>query len=796
ATGEACCLGAIPCSMGWIEGTHFVTGTPAGVDTMNVATDMESTTADHQNQYQITTNRSEVSSIALMADDGSGTFTQVCGSTSLTANTVTLDCTIPDGTVAIKPVCTITGETTPFEDASQHHTVYVDTIPPTYASDFSCNVSNAHEVDISCAWTIPGTAGTGEEIFGTIVRYTDTYDSTATCLADSFGLFDTGWSTLDDAPGLSTLDGAGIPGEAKNHTFTPFSPGPGYCMGEKLMDFGGNLSQGTGVSWTGAVYPTMQTIPGYSDDSQYGSALATVDLNCDGLKDLVVGAPIGHYDAACGGDGFCEGDGKVFAYFAKSTGGYSSTPDIVMTHDPDLGYDTYFNFGIAMAGIGNFSRHTAIGNDSPACEDLAVSALYMLNEDFYYTGEVYILKGRPDWTGFGQISTKTDDATSFDMVIKYRRGASDYSDNYYFYEEFGISLAAIGDFNGDGFGDMAIGAPGAMPSGAVYGLFSRPIPFKAGTNPPVYLEAPAQMSFSLLGNSTLSATVAPYVSDYEFLGWSMSALGDYNGDGYDDMLVGAPGCGGLWGYGTWGGTTNAPGKAFIILGGTGDSTTFDSVTYSGTRLFTLTQDTATIPGTSCFGWKVAGFGDINDDGLLDFGVSDRNYDMPGSSGVGNFEGALFVYFGDGTVGDLQTSDAGMKMRSENELTVSSDNFGVAVARSVETVNTPMGDFNNDGIPDILVGAQHFDTYHGSTFVWYGDVTLVPNYQPDNWITYEEATFWFTPPSPNGYWGVTTIWLGDSNNDGYSDIAIGDPVWDTFYSGGGSNPNRGRVTIIY
>jgi hypothetical protein len=107
------------------------------------------------------------------------------------------------------------------------------------------------------------------------------------------------------------------------------------------------------------------------------------------------------------------------------------------------------------------------------------------------------------------------------------------------------------------------------------------------------------------------------------------------------------------------------------------------------------------------------------------------------------------------------------------------------------------DFNNDGLPDLLIGSQRFGDYHGSIFIWYGDNAYVPSYDPNTWITYENATFWFTPPSNYGAWGSMVRWIGDINNDGYTDIAVGDPNWDKMYNSSNSQyPNKGRVSVFY
>ncbi|MBU1222080.1 FG-GAP repeat protein [Myxococcota bacterium] len=781
STGESCCEGVVPCSLGWVEGTHYVTGTPVGQDTMNKTTDMDAVTAGHQASFSVTTLAEFTDDVAILADNGSGTFTEICRENSISGNTATFDCTVPDGTVAIKPVCY--QATTEIEDPSQIHHVYVDTVAPGCSNDFSCTVSNYHEVDIDCSWTLPGTAGVDEVLADTEVRYTSNYDQ-AGCLADSSGIFSGGWASLDEVPGSSALSG-GDPGDFVSQVFTPFVPSSGYCIGTKVMDMAGNLSECTATSWTGSVYPDYLTIEGQLNQTQFGSAVTGVDLNCDGRKDLVVGAPNGYADAGCTA-GMCTGDGLVYVFFAKETGGYNATPDLTLVYDVPAvaGNTSYVYFGLSVQGIGNFTQHIDDGtNDSVACEDLAIGALWDFQDDpstWLLPGAVYVLKGRPQarWTA-SEYHTANNAANGFDLVIRY--DATDYADYWYYFEEFGHRIAAIGNFNGDAYGDIAISAPGAMPSGAVYVMNSFAVPFKSGTSDPVIRFAPDDMDAAILGTASIN-NADPDLAAYENLGESMSALGDLNGDGLDDFIIGAPGCNSGLGY--------QAGKAFIVMGG--QSGIIDTATYSGTGLVTITQD-ALVSGTDCFGWAVAGIGDFNDDGYNDLAISDKGYDRPSTNAYS--EGGVFVFFGDGSVADMTTASASMKMRSEWPLSTD-DNFGRSVAPSVGTLNTPKGDFNNDGIPDLLIGTQHFGSYHGSAFVWYGNGGYVADTNPTSWLTYEQATFWFLPAGLYGYWGYNVRWLGDINLDGYTDLVVGDPGWDSFYGGPGANPLKGRVTVIY
>jgi len=782
-TGQACCEGQVPCSLRWEAGTDYYDGAPSGLHALNAATDLDPATAGHQSAFRLTTRMDGAARVAVLGDDGSGTFTPLCTQNSVTANTFTLNCTVPEGTVWIKPVCYTVGDLTPFEDASQAHHIVTDTVLPPAMENFACAVTNAHEVDITCTWNIPAA---GEAVAHTPARFTANYTETD-CLADAAGLFSSGWATLSDAPGLVSPMGAGNPGDALQYIFTPFVPGPGYCLGVRAEDAAGNVSASSVTAWSGEVVPEMQTLVGFEDDALFGDAITSADLNCDGLKDLVVGAP---YGSACwySPSDFCAGDGRVYVYFALPGGGFSTIPDLTLTQDatvPDIGGGSYVYFGFSVAGVGNFTGHLNGINDNIFCEDLLIGAPWMYFDDEVnaievWPGKAYLLKGRPGWST-NLITTAPEDPSGFDLVITYFRADSLYTDNMVYFEEFGTTVAAIGDFTGDGVGDAAISAPGALPGGAVYLFPGTPIPFKNGAEDPVEWYALEAAHLQLLGTADVGASDTAS-ANYEYLGRAISALGDLNDDGFDDVLVGAPGCGGAAGYGS------QPGKAFIVLGGLEE--VIDTETYSGTRLISIEQSAA-VPGTACLGWSLAGLGDFNNDGFLDFALGDLNYSIPATSNLA--EGAVFVFLGNGVVEDTTTENASIMIRSEWPLATTSDNFGISVAPAVGTANTPAGDFNNDGVSDLLIGVRHFGTYHGSAFIWLGNATITPS---SFWETYESASFWFLPPSTNGFWGLLVRWLGDINADGYSDIAVGDSVWDGLYGGSQNNPYRGRVTVMY
>ncbi len=242
---------------------------------------------------------------------------------------------------------------------------------------------------------------------------------------------------------------------------------------------------------------------------------------------------------------------------------------------------------------------------------------------------------------------------------------------------FGQS-AATGDFNGDGFDDLIVGAPGESPgpdpqSGAAF-VFDG-------------------SSAGLTTGRLLTQTDAQGINEADDrFGWSF-AVGDFNGDGFEDVAVGGPG--------ESPGSDPKSGAVFIFMGAPSGLTNGKWMTQEDARGTNKTGD--------LFGQALAA-GDFNNDGFDDLVVGEPGHD--GASGQGHFfpgsssglnEGVSFTQTDFGGVNEpgdqfghsLATGD----FNGPQTLAGGSNEAGDLFGSSVMT-----GDFDNDGVDDMVVGA--------------------------------------------------------------------------------------------
>jgi hypothetical protein len=339
---------------------------------------------------------------------------------------------------------------------------------------------------------------------------------------------------------------------------------------------------------------------------------------------------------------------------------------------------------------------------------------------------------------------------------------------------FGFSLASAGDVNGDGYGDLIVGAQGANTAyvylGGPSGIATSPLVTLTGSGDfgwavasagdvngdgygdvvvasPEFSSNAGAAYIYLGGPSGTSATPASTLSGSAgaFFGNAAAPAGDVNGDGYGDVLLGAPdvssntgaayvylgSAGGLgstpitipapasgdsFGYAAWGADdVNGDGYADVVVGA--NYATGAAYVYSGSAAGTATSPATSIAspaGTSgFFGCAVSTAGDVNGDGYSDVIVGAFE---AGSSNIG----AAYLYLG-GSGGLSGTAAVSLT----NPMTSGGGFFGFAVAGA--------GDVNGDGLADVAIGASSNGNGAGNAYVYYGTGTGV-SHSPNTTLT--------------------------------------------------------------
>ncbi|MCK5773849.1 MAG: FG-GAP repeat protein [Thermoplasmata archaeon] len=260
------------------------------------------------------------------------------------------------------------------------------------------------------------------------------------------------------------------------------------------------------------------------------------------------------------------------------------------------------------------------------------------------SGQVYIIFGkRTGWTT--DVSLSNADASYHGTLSG---------------ENIGLSLSIVGDINKDGYDDIAIGGPGAKIGddvpGKIYLIFGR----SSGWEMDMLLDSP---DASFIGEDHL-----------DYAGSMISGAGDVNGDGFDDMLIGA--------YGNDDGGDRA-GKTYLVFGRPNSWPQEDPLD---------TKSNASFIGGSVIGLSgldVTGVGDVNKDGYDDFMIAEYENDTGGENA-----GQTYFFYGKQIGWSLDAMLSGSDVSFIGE--APHDKCGDGISGD--------GDINGDGYPDILIGS--------------------------------------------------------------------------------------------
>jgi hypothetical protein len=460
------------------------------------------------------------------------------------------------------------------------------------------------------------------------------------------------------------------------------------------------------------------SVTGQQQDAWLGSALAPAgDVNGDGYSDLIIGAY--PYD-----NGQTD-EGTALIYHGGGTPGNETSGTLmvgsvasgrfgsVVADAGDINGDGFDDVLITAPGIDPAAAgmtRIAYGSEDGVGSAHTVYATYAFGRTAAGAGDINgdgyadIIIGNPNYTNTGNGgevriyygSPNGPDASNYVTLTEPSNGSL-----------FGLAVSSATDLNGDHYADIVIGAP----------------KYKVGN------EARGA-AFVYYGASTGLITtpkILPGKSINASMGAAVAGLGDTNGDGFDDLIVGAP-------------TTNTPaveaGVAWVYYGsasGVDNSTTF------------LKDDNAYVH----FGASVAAAGDVNGDGFSDAVVGIPGWGIAES-------GAIAVYHG---------QSAGLQESSRQfHYGLSSDTgFGTSVSGA--------GDVNGDGYSDLIVGSPAYYTMESQ----YGRFTIIPGNYPGANST---VTGWAgVGVVKMDQMGASVSGAGDVNGDGFSDIIVGIPGFD-------------------
>ncbi len=276
-------------------------------------------------------------------------------------------------------------------------------------------------------------------------------------------------------------------------------------------------------------------------------------------------------------------------------GAGGSYPDTLSTNDLD-GTNGFKMIGRTEDSAGR-SLGTAGDINNDGYDDFVVGAPEVLVA-FNHFGEAHVIFGEE------QISSDTVIFNDLDGTRGFRVKSTFDAD------QLGIGVSTAGDINHDGFDDLLIGAPTPEENfqvsgpGQAYIIYGTDQPFPALLNP---VDLDGTNGFAING-----------IEIADFLGRSVSDAGDPNGDGIDDIIIGAPGV-------DLNGVTNA-GAAYVVFGKSGGfGTSLEVSDLDGTNGFAIHGTNNNVWGQA--GYSVSTAGDINNDNIDDILIGAQGEDQ-------------------------------------------------------------------------------------------------------------------------------------------------------------------------
>jgi hypothetical protein len=408
-------------------------------------------------------------------------------------------------------------------------------------------------------------------------------------------------------------------GEVEDYRVTINRPSDGTANSAKLKKIAAGMNGG----------------PALVNGDMFGAAVVAMgDLDGDGIEDMAVGAP---------GQTGSSSAGAVFVQFMNADGTVKASQRI--------GSGV---FGAPSISAGDYFGHsvTSLGDlDGDGVTDLAVGAS---KDDTggYISGAVYVLFMNSN----GTVESSQKVASGIGGGPALLTG-----------DRFGTAVSSIGDLDGDGVSDLAVGAAGDDTGGSYRGALHVLLMNANGT-----VKASQKIASGIGGG--------PALANLDFFGGAVTNLGDLDGDGITELAVGASGD-------DTGGTGR--GAAYILF------LNSNGTVKSSRKIASGASGAAVLGDGDYFGRSVAALGDLDGDGVTDLAVGAYRDDAGGAG-----RGAVHVLFLNAN-GTVKRSEKIAHATGGGPTLANDDRFGSSIAA--------LGDLDGDGVIELAVGAETDNT---------------------------------------------------------------------------------------
>lgn len=534
----------------------------------------------------------------------------------------------------------------------------------------------------------------------------------------------------------------------------------------------------------------------------FGRAVAGIgDLNNDGVEDIAVGSY---------GDDITNyaNSGSIYIIFLTTGGGVSSYTKIErgLNGGPtDIKTNSWF--GISISSIGDIN--------ADGIKDLAVGgALHDGPSNGVENGAVWTLRMNTNGTVAG-----------WGLMTKSTGGLPALANS----DRLGLSLCGTGDLNGDGIPDLLVSSylddTYSSNTGALYLLYlnssgtaasykkyyqpffnnivhyttqsslgisvfvndidedGQPEWFVGTNSDNYFFIISTDSSENIIGlkkygsnthwNHTMQASLA--------FAPSINTLNDIDGDGKKELIVGAN----L--YDAPGLTNN--GAVYVLEMDEVKTEVNIGEVYDVGKFGELSNDMPTLDASDLFGTAVCDIGDVNNDGYRDIAIG-----VPGDDDGATNAGAVYIVFLNANQQKISSAKINANTTNFTGLLEANDNFGSSIASA--------GDMDADGVPDLIVGATLDDdgvvpasatTNRGAIYIIYLNSTGTVKGR----VKIADGVGGLTANSlsNNCQFGSAICNIGDVDNDGVTDLAVGAPLDDDGGNPAGVNADRGAVWVL-